>query len=147
MVYWHIARLKALDKSKDQKKFLSCLENMSGEEKDRFKERGITFQMAKMGDLLRIWNFMVESFLPDEPTSRSALGSAAPGSMGYKMFRYVAKEEIKKGLRCDTSLLALDKDNDIVGEYENSFIVIWYFNHTLIPSHIKFVIVLSKLGA
>lgn len=97
---------------------------MSGEEKDRFKERGITFQMAKMGDLLRIWNFMVESFLPDEPTSRSALGSAAPGSMGYKMFRYVAKEEIKKGLRCDTSLLALDTDNEIVGEYENSFIVI-----------------------
>ncbi len=37
---------------------------------ERFKEKGIRFQLAKLEDEEQIWKFLNEEFMPDEPIFR-----------------------------------------------------------------------------
>ena len=80
---------------------------------DKFSERGIDFVLAQMDDLPKIWDFMVEEFLPEEPMSRALVGP--PGSTSFKFAGYMVREQLTKGIKAGTGLLALNKDKEVMG--------------------------------
>ena len=84
-------------------------------EADKWTQKGITFKVATMDDYEKLRTFLATYFFPEEPIS-GTLNLYEGDGWGDKILKKLLDEEcINKGIKDETSLLAVDQNGDIVG--------------------------------
>ena len=75
--------------------------------------------MGTPNDLQKVWQVMLEEFFPGEPCFRSIgyFKEENIRSTGAKMFTWAFKMLVKECLKNNTSVLALNDKDEIVGKY------------------------------
>ena len=85
-------------------------------EGDRVKVEDIDYVIAKESDADRIWDFMVEAFFPDEPSFKCIHLLKGDGWFDRFLRDMTRKDMKKKNLLTPHSIMAVDKNGDILGE-------------------------------
>ena len=84
-------------------------------EADKWTQKGITFKVATMDDYKKLRTFLATYFFPEEPIGGTLKLYEGDG-WGDKMIKKLLDDEfINKGMKDETTLLALDQNGDIVG--------------------------------
>merc|ERR1712150_324416 len=82
---------------------------------DKWTQKGITFKVATMHDYKKLRTFLATYFFPEEPIGGTLKLYEGDG-WGDKILKKLLDEEfINKGMKDETTLLALDQNGDIVG--------------------------------
>lgn len=79
----------------------------------------LRFEFGTPNDLERVWQQMLEEFFPGEPVFRSIgfFKEEYVNSPMTKMFTWVFKMLVKECLKNNTSVLALNDKDELVGKY------------------------------
>jgi hypothetical protein len=85
------------------------------EEDTIWTERGINFSVVTEADYPRVKDFLEKSFFPDEPIFRSTKLMGGHGLVDRYIGNLVIKYTIMNCLKYSTSLVATDKDGQIIG--------------------------------
>ncbi len=84
-------------------------------EADKWTQKGITFKVATMDDYEKLRTFLATYFFPEEPIGGTLKLYEGDG-WGDKIVKKICEEEfINKGMKDETTILALDQNGDIVG--------------------------------
>ncbi len=83
--------------------------------KKKWEEHGVTFRPATMEDFDKVVSFLHEFFYPDEPIFRSTKLAEGTGFVSNYIAKLVKQYSIYPALKNKTSLLALDKEGEIIG--------------------------------
>ena len=86
-------------------------------EEDKWTQNGISFRHPKLEDLDKVFEYLKVNFFPEEPVTRSVGFAQALQGDGLidKLLQMIGKEFIKDCLKKETSLIAVDKDDNIMG--------------------------------
>ena len=77
----------------------------------------LRLEYGTINDLQRVWQVMLDAFFPDEPVFRSCgiFKEENLGSTGGKLFSWLFKMLVEECLKHNTSVLALNDKDEIVG--------------------------------
>ena len=86
---------------------------------EKLRSKGVRLELGTPNDLEKVWQVMMDEFFPGEPCFRS-IGFFKPehiNSSGTKMFTWLFKWMVQECLKNNTSVLALNDKDEIVGKY------------------------------
>ena len=82
---------------------------------DKWTQNGITFKIVTLDDFEKVKSFLDEAFWADEPIFRSTQLLGGTGYVDKYLTDEIIKMSVKKPLENGTSMVALDKNGDIIG--------------------------------
>ena len=83
---------------------------------DKFSKEGITFLVATEDDSARILNFLDMEFFPEEPLMRSVHMARNQTWMDKLLRHEFCSSILKKTVQESTSILALDREGEVIGK-------------------------------
>ena len=97
---------------------------MSFQNESFWREKGISFVKATEADADKIFSYLLENFFEDEPVLRSSMMADQSTWMYNAFYKSLLKDLfVTKSLKQDVSILAINDENEILGEKKSQLII------------------------